>query len=466
MTPWQQHHPERIALWLGDQRLTWLQLTCIVNHYAESLQRAGMTQGSVLTLVGKNHPETLFWLLAAMQKGIRCALTMPQPLTQLHKKLTSLYGSGQAWVWLAPSAGLTSSVLLQQRPKTQLVTTSTESALKTQSGQLFYHADQLATLIFTSGSTGDPKVVAHTHRQHFASAQGLLREFHFTQQDTWLLSLPLYHVSGLAIVYRWLYSGACLKMGNGNLAEDVKGVSHASFVATQLKRLLDSEQRLTLTHVLLGGGHVPHTLACQAAERGIDVWLGYGMTEAASTVTAKRADNTSSAGHVLDGRKIKLIDNRIYIGGDTLASGYYHQGELSPLKDIQGWFDSKDLGYWQDNELVIIGRADNQFISGGENIHCEEIEAVLNHHPVIQQAFIIPVMDETFGARPVAIVQSEQPFSIEEGNAWCESRLEKFKWPIHYLSMPEALTSSGIKVSRQALKHWLTEQYPQYVILK
>lgn len=466
MTPWQQHDPLRVALWLGKQPLTWQQLSRKVNQYAESLQQTGMIQGHVLTLVGKNHPETLFWLLAAMQQGVSCALTMPQPLTQLHKKLTSLYGSGQAWVWLAPSAGLAGSALLQQRPQTQLVTINPALALKAQCGPLLYHEDQLATLIFTSGSTGDPKAVAHTHKQHFVSAQGLLREFHFTQQDTWLLSLPLYHVSGLAIVYRWLYSGACLKIGDGNLTEDVQGVSHASLVATQLKRLLDSEQPLTLTHVLLGGSHIPHALACQAAERGIDAWLGYGMTEAASTVTAKRVDTTSSAGHVLDGRKIKLIDKRIYIGGDTLACGYYHQGELSPLKDAQGWFDSKDLGYWQDNELVIIGRADNQFISGGENIHCEEIEAVLNRHPTIHQAFIIPIMDDTFGARPIAIVQSTSPFSIEQGNAWCEPRLEKFKWPIRYLSMPESLTSSGIKVSRQALKHWLIERYPQYTTLK
>ncbi len=59
-----------------------------------------------------------------------------------------------------------------------------------------YAHDALASIVFTSGSTGTPKAVVHTHRQHLASAQGLLSEFQFNHQDTWLLSLPLYHVSG------------------------------------------------------------------------------------------------------------------------------------------------------------------------------------------------------------------------------------------------------------------------------
>ncbi|NMV13021.1 AMP-binding protein, partial [Vibrio parahaemolyticus] len=162
-------------------------------------------------------------------------------------------------------------------------------------------------------------------------AEGLLQEFIFTQQDSWLLSLPLYHVSGLAIVYRWLYVGATLKVGSGKLVDDVQGVSHASLVATQLKRLLDDDAHLSLTHVLLGGSHVDHELALRASGQGIETWLGYGMTEAASTVTAKRIDSTSNAGHVLKHRKIKLVDQRIFVGGKTLAAGYFHQGHVTPF---------------------------------------------------------------------------------------------------------------------------------------
>ena len=89
----------------------------------------------------------------------------------------------------------------------------------------------------------------------------------------------------------------------------------------------------------------------------------YGMTEAASTVTAKPVDESNTMGFVLPQRRVKVDDGRIYIAGETLASGYYYQGNLTPLVDDTGWFDSKDLGQWVDDQLLIIGRADNQFIS-------------------------------------------------------------------------------------------------------
>lgn len=319
-----------------------------------------------------------------------------------------------------------------------------------------YDVAELASIIFTSGSTGTPKAVAHSHQQHLASAAGLLDAFQFNAQDTWLLSLPMYHVSGLAIVYRWLYAGACLKVGRGDLLSDIDNVTHASLVATQLSRLLESGQALSLTHVLLGGSHIPLALSQQAAQRGIETWLGYGMTEAASTVTAKRIDAHYSAGKVLGGRKVELRDGRIFVGGDTLASGYFHQGSLKPIKDADGWFDSKDLGIWNElQELVIKGRADNQFISGGENIHCEEIEQALNSHPQVQLALVVPIEDAEFGARPIAFVQTSVSIEQLDFATWLAPRLVKFKHPMQYFYLPEGLHSGGIKVSRKELKDWV-----------
>ncbi|KOO11254.1 O-succinylbenzoic acid--CoA ligase, partial [Vibrio xuii] len=210
-----------------------------------------------------------------------------------------------------------------------------------------------------------------------------------------------------------LYVDATLKVGSGNLLEDITGATHASLVSTQLKRLLDSEQSLSLTHVLLGGSHVPLEISHLAAAQGIETWLGYGMTEAASTVTAKKIDQSYSAGKVLPKRKVRLKGQRIYISGETIASGYYFQGRLTPLVE-NDWFDSKDLGEWINDELKIIGRADNLFISGGENIHCEEIEGALNLHPEIIQSIVVPVPDAEFGHRPVAVIQTRSEIMQDE----------------------------------------------------
>jgi len=465
LAPWKYHkqcHPNRVALSLCSsdnsiEMFTWQQLCERVDHYQKALVSNGMQAGDILTLVGKNHPDTVFWLLASFQHGVVCALTMPQPASQLSRKLDTLYRPEQTpFIWCAPECGVPVKEL--ERTVKPLVLSSNGQPVPNEG----YQQSNLATIIFTSGSTGNPKAVVHQHSQHLASAQGLLEQFHFTESDTWLLSLPLYHVSGLAIIYRWLQAGACLKIGAGNLLQDISGVTHASLVPTQLKRLLDSEQLLTISHVLLGGSHIPHTLSQQAANLGIETWLGYGMTEAASTVTAKPVDETSTAGCVLPGRALKIADKTIYVSGDTLAVGYYCQGALHPLTGEDGWFNTRDLGQWHGDELVIIGRADNLFISGGENIHCEEIEAVLNQHPDIELAMVIPVADPEFGARPIAAIAGAECVSKQKGDVWCKGKLEKFKWPIDYVEMPGSLRETGIKVSRKALQGWFFTTYKNY----
>ncbi|WP_217539737.1 o-succinylbenzoate--CoA ligase [Vibrio metschnikovii] len=473
---WQQRDPQRIALQLEQQTLTWQQLTEQVDQYAAALELDGLRSGDVLTLVGKNQPSILLWLLAAMQQGVICAITMPQPTAQLTGKLARLYGPKPAWLWISPSLNSLVDELAKcyssplqfldlptVEPFSSVVSDTEMDGVSASSTA--YELDTLATLIFTSGSMGVPKAVAHTHRQHFASAEGLLERFAFTEQDTWLLSLPLYHVSGLAIVYRWLAVGGCLKLATGQLLDDIQQVSHASLVVTQLQRLLASQQPLSLSHVLLGGSHIPLTLAQQAAQQGIETWIGYGMTEAASTVTAKPVDETASAGQVLPKRQVKVVDKRIWIAGETLASGYYQQGILTPLTNQDGWFDSGDLGAWYGDELCIIGRADNLFISGGENIHCEEIETVLARHPQIELAVVVPVQDAEFGARSIAVLRCHSLPDQKQLGEWLADKLEKFKHPIAYWQLPDTLAESGIKISRQAVKNWFADQQSRYTPL-
>ncbi|MFA0412607.1 o-succinylbenzoate--CoA ligase [Vibrio renipiscarius] len=456
---WALRSPDCLALVTPQHQYTWSELEQVVSLYAKALADQQVTQGSVVTCVGKNSPEMLLIYLACAELGAICALTMPQPQLALDDKLDTLYSDSQSTqVWWHDRGDAVGGLLLDipSISISQIGLAQPESQMKVKSR---YHADSLASIIFTSGSMGKPKAVVHTHEQHLASAQGLLVPFHFAPSDCWLLSLPMYHVSGLAIVYRWLAAGAQLKVGSGDLLQDVQGVTHASLVATQLERLLSAATSLDLTHVLLGGSHVPLALSQQAAEQGIETWLGYGMTEAASTVTAKQIDATYSAGTVLPNRRLELRKGRIYIGGETLASGYFEQGFVTPITDAQGWFDSKDLGEQLANgELVIKGRADNQFISGGENIHCEEIEAALNQMKGITQSIVVPIADAEFGQRPVAVLQADALPARASIEQHLEQKLVKFKWPVAYFLLPESLLGSGIKVSRKQVKDWLVTQ--------
>ncbi|MFA0710637.1 o-succinylbenzoate--CoA ligase [Vibrio splendidus] len=459
---WAQQNPHQTALVTTHHAYTWQQVSVLVSEYQQQLSHQGLSEGDVLTIVGKNQSEVIPAYLAALNLGVICAFTMPQPHLRLKQKIDALYQENQqSYLWLLDSSGLERSdavdlkSVLVMLPCLNEVKVDGDDKLTTPQNPNF-NPQSLASIVFTSGSTGNPKAVAHTLEQHLCSAVGLLEVFRYQQGDTWLLSLPMYHVSGLAIVHRWLAAGGCIKIGTGQLETDIEGCSHASLVATQLHRLLKSKRALTLTHVLLGGSHIPEALGLEAQQMGIETWLGYGMTEAASTVTAKPVDSSNTAGFVLNHRQLKIEEQRIFIGGDTLASGYYHQGKLTPLVDKNGWFDSKDLGEWVGEQVSIIGRADNQFISGGENIHCEEIERALNQLSEVNQSFIVPIEDDEFGFRPVAIVDCADLPTKEWFAEQLNGRLERFKFPVEYYRMPEQ-EQQGIKVSRAGLASWLSQ---------
>ncbi|WP_261816900.1 o-succinylbenzoate--CoA ligase [Vibrio gallicus] len=449
---WSATRGEADALIDTVSPLGWKQVQAKSSALQTQLIEHGFNQGDVLLIVTAHSSlEIILLYLACLELGVVCAFVPQLSSLELEHRLEV---TGARAIYVCPSVKLSHSAQLALSFDNQQPTCRDS----------VYDTQNITSLIFTSGSTGSPKAVAHTVHNHLASATGIQHQFSFDKQSCWLLSLPMYHVSGLAIVWRWLVSGCRLQLKKDK-GLDLDGVTHTSMVPTQLQRALDSNAVGTLQKVLLGGAIIPHQLATQASQCGIETWAGYGLTEMASTVTAKRVNGLDSAGYILPKRDLKLIAQRIWVKGETLAVGYWQQGRLLPLATSNGWFDTKDLGLWCDNELAIIGRADNMFISGGENIHCEEIERVLLSHPLIEQAFIVPVSDKTFGHRPMAMVSCVTTDSSDtehldaclknELDQLCMQQLQRFKRPIGYGLIPKSLLSQGIKVSRKQLAEYV-----------
>ncbi|MDH2924021.1 2-succinylbenzoyl-CoA synthetase [Nicoletella semolina] len=342
------------------------------------------------------------------------------------------------------------------------------SSFKTTLPKLDYQV--AATFTLTSGSSGSPKAVVHSIQNHLDNAKGVCQLMAFTAQNSWLLSLPLYHVSGQGIVWRWLLQGATLQITESKTAfwQQLATVSHASLVPTQLQRYLHyissvdrPPQDFAQQHILLGGMCIPATLIRQAQQYGIQIYIGYGMTEMASTITATSANKqeiteTDNVGKALQGRKIQIVEEEIWVKGAGLALGYWQNGQIISLTNRQGWLQTKDKGYWDNaKNLVITGRKDNLFISGGENIQPEMVEKVLFSSNLLKNVWILPIPDPEFGARPIAIVEFHTEFNAQAVNNlqnFAKSKLEKFKLPLYYLPFnSQDWQENGVKISRQQL---------------
>ena len=311
-------------------------------------------------------------------------------------------------------------------------------------------------MTLTSGSTGLPKAAVHSCRAHLASAEGVLAMIPLASDDDWLLSLPLFHVSGQGILWRWLLAGARLTVRERQpLEQALRGCTHASLVPTQLWRLLNSEADVSLKAVLLGGAAIPVALTEQARGRGIRCWCGYGLTEFASTVCGKEADGAPDVGQPLPGRALKIVEGEVWLRADSMAAGYWRDGGVQPLVNAQGWFATRDRGEIREGKLTLLGRMDNLFFSGGEGIQPEEVERVLLAHPQIQQAFIVPLDDAEFGQRSVAVVECAVQCDVAALAVWAQDKLARFQQPVRWLMLPDSLKTGGIKISRRALRDWV-----------
>lgn len=440
---WREQRADKPALRLNDEVLSWQQLCTRIDNLAAGFHQQGVEAGDGVLLLAHNHPQTLLAWLALLQCGARILPVNPQLPHPLLEVLLPQMTLRFALVLDGHYDGL--AALSVHAPSGEY--------------RVAWQPERLASMTLTSGSTGLPKAAVHTCGAHLASAEGVLALMPYGEDDDWLLSLPLFHVSGQGILWRWLQAGARLTVREKQpLEQALQGCTHASLVPTQLWRLLNTHQRIALKAVLLGGAAIPVELTQQARAQGISTFCGYGLTEFASTVCAKEADGEPDVGSALPGREVQVVNGEVWIKAQSMASGYWRDGALLPLTNSEGWFATRDRGELHDGRLTILGRMDNLFFSGGEGIQPESLERIIATHPHISQVFIVPLNDAEFGQRPVAVVECEPGMDITRLPEWVQGKLARFEQPVHWLVLPAELKNGGIKISRQALKQWVNAQ--------
>lgn len=328
--------------------------------------------------------------------------------------------------------------------------------------------DQPTTIILTSGTTSIPKAVILSFGNHYFSAVGANDNMPLEPGDRWLLSLPIHHIGGMAVVFRCLLAGATVVVAppERDLVESLKRhhITHVSVVAAQLKHLVQSDIASSglsrLKAVLVGGGSVPGRIISRACEAGYPVYTTYGLSEMASQVTATRPGDPYelllTSGRLLNHRRLDIAaDGEILVKGATLFRGYLVGSTVESLLDDKGWFHTGDIGCLDAaGYLRVTGRKDNMFVSGGENIYPEEIESALGMLDEVLQSIVVPVPDDDFGHRPVAFVRTagRRPVRSDYLARGLARFLPRFKLPVAFHTWPEGLDSAAVTPERSELK--------------
>ncbi|ACL03109.1 O-succinylbenzoate-CoA ligase [Desulfatibacillum aliphaticivorans] len=325
--------------------------------------------------------------------------------------------------------------------------------------------DRECSVIFTSGSTGAPKGVVHTVGNFYYSALGSVEFFGLDQNDSWLVSLPLFHVGGMLIFIRtMLCGGTSLVHDNpGDLAPAVlqRRPTILSVVPAQLQRLLDDPKTrdalAACKAILLGGAPCPAPLVEKTLDAGIPVLPTYGSTEACAMVTAVRPgaqrQEHFTAGKVLPYRAVSLAhDGTVTIGGETLFKHYIVDGKPEHVL-VDGKFRTADLGEWDgDGNLKITGRRDLVFISGGENINPAEIEKAMSETGLVLEAVVVPVEDDVFGQVPWAFALADKELDQDQIKKALKKILPSYKIPKKILPLTPGMGQKGVKRDRKALQ--------------
>lgn len=301
--------------------------------------------------------------------------------------------------------------------------------------------------LFTSGTTGVPKLIELTAANFEANAAASAELMGGDAAQRWLGTLPLFHVGGLAMLYRCAVFGASLQLERGFDAERASaaldhGVTHASFVPTMLDRVLDVRGDRPFSGVravLIGGGPMTTAQLQRARAAGLPVLQTYGLTEACSQVTTERLDEAdgTTAGRPIPGVEIRLVDGEIEVKGPTVARG------CGP------WLRTKDLGVIDaQGRLRILSRRADLIVSGGENVYPAELEAVLRECPGVTDVAIAPREDAQWGQVPVAVVSGAVDDAVLV--AFAKTRLAGFKIPRAWIHAAVPRNATG-KIDRQKL---------------
>lgn len=472
----------------GQRRFTFEGHARAVAAVATQLRAAGVQLGDHVMLLGFNRVEWLLAFWAIQQLGAVAAL-------------------GNAW-WsdaeTAHAIELVRPVLIVTDRATERVgslgcKTIAFDALQIDHGvdamfnipHVAVSEDDAAILMFSSGTTGSAKAVVMSHRAVIANIQNLLALTGRLPDElgpdhtatTSLLTVPLFHLSGIQISFLTLLSGGALVFLEGKFSPEKvlhlieqERVRVWGGIPTMVSRVIEYEHfsdfdTSSLKSIPMGGAAVSPELRSKIGQAFPQIRKSvgslYGLTEAGGVLAASSGrDLEGKPGCV--GRPLPVVEIYIHntdaqgvgeIWARTPSAATRYWGESDSITDSDGWVKTGDLGRLdQDGLLYVVGRSKDIIIRGGENIASVHVERTLAMHPDVIEVAVVALPHDDLGEEVAAAIVLRQGTAVHANDlaVFAAQHLGRFeipsRWWLRYTPLPTNATGKILK--RELVAGW------------
>jgi acyl-CoA synthetase (AMP-forming)/AMP-acid ligase II len=491
--------PERTAYICNGESRSFEEIDRRVTRLANALMARGLGRGDRLAVLMMNSMEMIETIFAGWRVG---ALVVPVNFRLVADEVKFILGDCGASILvvdegLSPLIGAVRESLPEVRTVVVLGDASGAGPGAERYADLIEDAEDTlvtvavderepALIMYTSGTTGRPKGAVLSHFNLLMSTlNSMVTQGIVGCDDVWYGNLPLFHIGGLTGILPYVIGGGCaviVPSGNFDSRQAVEelarfGVTGCVFVGMQWDEICDqvmaSGVTLSLRRASWGAANTPVEVLEKVAKvlPGVPVFSFFGQTEMSPVTCILHAQDSErkrgSVGRPIMNVEARVVDdegNDVALGevgeivyrGPTVMQGYWRMPEANDLAFAGGWFHSGDLCRMDDEGyLYVVDRKTDMIISGGENIYCPEVEAVLRAHPGVVDAALIGLPDPKWGETPRAVIVPVDPDDPPDEAAliaWCKERLASYKKPTSVVIIDQFPLNSAGKIVKPVLR--------------
>jgi len=492
-------HPEKAAIIFGREIVSYGELWHRVTRLADGLAAEGLAAGERIACISTNHPAFLeiyfaSSLLGALFVPLNFRLSPPELSLQIRDTQPSILVLGPNHTHLqetlAESIREVSGKIFcvegdrEGEARSRALPYSDEAIQGDLIARTFSPEDP-HLIMFTSGATGIPKGPVLPYRKTLFNSLNAKVFFQLSPDDRVVVPVPLFHSLGLNIlsVPVFFEGGTVILMDRFDppatlLAIQEHRATFLGAVPTIYKRLLEHGLEpydlSSLRFCFTAGAPIPVPLIERYHERGILMKQGFGQTETSILCCLDAEDAIRKAGSVgkpVIHAEIRVVNERmedvgpgnvgeIVARGPIVMTGYWNRPKESAQAFHGPWLRTMDLAQRDDEGFItLVGRKNDMYISGGENIHPEEVEAVYRYHPDIEEIAVIGIPDPDLGQAVTAFLLLRKGAELNEADlrAFAQGKLAGYKIPHRFVRVDSLPRTETGKIQRFLLRECFIE---------